>query len=146
VADHEADHEAAAVYAAEDAALAGWPLRRFRRFAEIPRFVETVTTSSWWDESFPGAPVEVAVQRRSRTATYSAAAETSDEVGVLALVDGRGWGLDTILHELAHLAAGRRAAHGPRFRTALLILWRREAGIEGWAALRAAFADAGLDT
>jgi putative metallohydrolase (TIGR04338 family) len=115
--------------------MASVPLRRFRRFADIEAYVEQVVLSAWWSESFPSAPLEVEVLRRSRSATFSAAATTGDEVGLLALVDGHGWGLETVLHELAHLVAGAPAGHGRAFREALLALWRREAGIEAWVAL-----------
>jgi putative metallohydrolase (TIGR04338 family) len=137
------DAEAGAVYAAEDAVADALALRRFSRFADIERYVATVTTSAWWDESFPGAPVESRVLRRSRSATWSAACSTADEVGVVALVDGRGWGLETVLHELAHLAVGPASGHGPAFRRGLLELWRHEAGIQAWAALRAELAASG---
>ncbi len=131
----DADPQAAAVYAAEERAVDVASLRRFNTFAEIEAYIERVTISLWWSERFPDAPIEVVVQRRSRTATFSAAATTDDHVGIIALVDGVGWGLETVLHELAHLAAGRIAAHGAAFRHALADLWRHEAGVEAWAAL-----------
>ena len=132
------DPRAEAVYAAERHAVASVPLRRFGRFADIEAYVEQVVLSAWWSETFASAPLEVEVLRRSRSATFSAAATTGDEVGLLALVDGHGWGLETVLHELAHVAAGSAAGHGPRFTRALELLWRHEAGVEAWAALRAA--------
>lgn len=136
------DPRAEALYAAERRAAASVPLRRFRRFADIEAYVEQVVLSSWWSDAFPSAPLEVEVLRRSRSATFSAAATTGDEVGLVALVDGHGWGLETVLHELAHLAAGGHAGHGPRFAGALEQLWRHEAGVEAWAALRAALGPA----
>jgi len=132
------------VYSAEDAAVARVPLRRFARFADIEAYVENVVLSAWWAETFPDAPLEVEMERRSRSATFSAATTTGDEVGLVALVDGRGWGLETVLHELAHLAAGNRAEHGAAFADALEELWRHEAGVVAWAALHEGLATGGL--
>ena len=129
------ERRGAAVYAAEAAAVAAVPLRRFRRFAHVEDYVQGLVLSQWWAEEFDGAPLEVELQRRSRNATASLAATTDDGIGLVALVDGRGWGLETVLHELAHLAAGG-AGHGPAFTDALERLWRHEAGIEAWAVLR----------
>lgn len=138
------DHSAR-IEQAEQSASTTVPLRRFRRFSEIETYVETVVTARWWSERFCDAPLEVVLQRRSRSATFSAAAQCPAEeasglddanhTGVIWLVDGHGWGLETVLHELAHLAAGTDAAHGERFVEALGDLWRHEAGIEAWAAL-----------
>jgi len=133
--------DAAAIYAAEDHAAATVPLRRFGRFADIEAHVVRLTTSSWWDDRFPGAPVEVEVHRRSHSATVSCSTIDPDRVGLIALVDGRGWGLETVLHELAHVAAGIGAGHGDRFRRALLDLWRHDAGVQAWAALESALAE-----
>ena len=130
----EADH----VYAAESAAALAASPRRFARFAHIVGYIESITSSEWWDEEFPFAPVEVEVQRRSRGASASLATIAANRVGVIALVDGTGWGLETVLHELAHLAAGTQAGHGVHFRAALVRLWRHEAGIDACRALQEA--------
>lgn len=127
--------QASAVYAAERTAVVNRPLRRFGYWTEIVDYVGSVTGSSWWEVTFPDAALEVVLQRRSRSATFSAATETTDEVGVMFLVDGAGWGLETVLHELAHLAAGVHNGHGTAFIEALGLLWRREAGIEAWVEL-----------
>ncbi|MEZ5347809.1 MAG: hypothetical protein R2714_01240 [Microthrixaceae bacterium] len=133
------------VYEAEAEALRIVPIRRFSRFAQIETYVQTLVLGQWWSEQFPTAPLEVHLERRSSGATYSAAHLPSHDVGVIHLVDGSGWGLETVLHELAHVAAGVGDGHGARFRAALLDLWRREAGIEAWAALRAALERANTD-
>lgn len=39
--------------------------RRFRRFAELERFVTEVVLGPWWEQEFPDAPIEVTVLRRS---------------------------------------------------------------------------------
>lgn len=67
------DEETKAVYAAEDAAAQAWSPRRYRTFAELTAEVERIVTSDWWAETFAGAPIEVYLERRSGTATFSAA-------------------------------------------------------------------------
>jgi putative metallohydrolase (TIGR04338 family) len=116
-------------------ALAGASLRRYRRFDEIVAHVESIVTDEWWSDTFPDAPIDVDVQRRSRDATFSAAVDVGPGAAIILIVDGRAWGLDTVLHELAHVAAGTSADHGPDFEGALLELWRRHAGLEAWAVL-----------
>jgi putative metallohydrolase (TIGR04338 family) len=123
------------VYAAEETCVQKvGSLRRFRRFAEVGAYVEALVGSEWWDETFPNAPVEVDLHRRSSHATASLAA-LDGHVGVVALVDGHGWTLDVVLHELAHLAVGPARGHSERFRRALVELWRHEAGVEAAATL-----------
>lgn len=145
------DSTASRVEHAEQLAMDVVALRRFRRFVEIERYVEGVVTATWWSERFSDAPLEVILERRSARATFSAAArcapggeprsDGTDGAGVIWLVDGHGWGLETVLHELAHLGAGTAAGHGERFVEALCDLWRHEAGIEAWAALTSALSD-----
>ncbi|MEZ5267718.1 MAG: hypothetical protein R2789_03820 [Microthrixaceae bacterium] len=103
------------VYEAEAEALRIVPIRRFSRFAQIETYVQTLVLGQWWSEQFPTAPLEVHLERRSSGATYSAAHLPSHDVGVIHLVDGSGWGLETVLHELAHVAAGVGDGHGARF-------------------------------
>lgn len=123
--------ECVAVYAAEDAAATAAGVRRYTRFAELEAHIHTIVASDWWDERFAGAPHEVHVTRRSRNATYSAALtdDNAPDAAVIAIVDGRHWSAHVALHELAHVAAGNDAAHGPAFRAALIALWRHEAGL-----------------
>ncbi len=132
------DAWAEAVRTAEDEATSQVALRRFRTFRELEAYVQSVVLSRWWSECFPAAPLEVEVVRRGRSATFSAAEQPASGFAVVHIVDGRGWGLETVLHELAHLAAGVRAGHGERFTRALRSLWRHEAGVEAWAAIEAA--------
>jgi putative metallohydrolase (TIGR04338 family) len=121
---------AAEVYAAEARSLERLgELRRFGRFSDLVTHVQRLTASDWWDDTFPGAPGLVELHRRSHRATASFAT-TDAGVGVIVLVDGHGWSLDTVLHELAHIAAGPAHGHTERFRVALVELWRHEAGIE----------------
>lgn len=144
-----------ALYSAEDDALPGGG-RRFTRFSAIEGFVEEVIRDPWWESMFPDAAVDVAVRRRSRGATFSAAHVADDgQEAVLFIRDGS-WTMAVVIHELAHVAASlpsdRRMAggqggepsrfhgsHGPEFATALLILWRRYLGVHAYGALRSAF-------
>lgn len=113
------------VYEAEDATSAAFPPRRYRTFAGLRTHVEAIVCSDWWAETFPGAPIEVHVERRSRTATFSAACRR-DGSGILWFVDGQHWNTAAVCHELAHVASD--SGHDGRFREALVALWRRECG------------------
>ena len=116
---------ASAVYAAEDAASEAFPPRRYRTFAELRSHIEAIVCSDWWADTFPEAPIEVHVERRSRTATFSAACRR-DGAGILWFVDGEHWNASAVCHELAHVASN--SGHDARFRDALVTLWRRECG------------------
>lgn len=132
-----ADRETLELYAAEDAAAADFPPRRYRTFAELAAHVDSIVCSDWWAESFPTAPTEVHVERRSRTATFSAACRLED-AGILWFVDGEHWTAAVVCHELAHVATGHD--HDARFRQALVRLWRRECGFPAATGLTAQLA------
>ena len=119
------DEETKAVYAAEDAAAQAWSPRRYRTFAELTAEVERIVTSDWWAETFAGAPIEVYLERRSGTATFSAACRR-DGTGVLWFVDGHHWSADVVCHELAHLATD--SGHDAAFRAAYARQVRRVLG------------------
>lgn len=140
-----------AVYDAEDAALPGGG-RRFRRFAEVESFVHLAMTEPWWEEHFPDAPVSAELHRRSRSATFSAAHVTDDGWDAVIWIRDGSWDAVTVVHELAHVAAGswRRPGrwqaepgHGPRFVDALCRLWRRHLGVHAYGALRSALVERG---
>src|SRR5690606_13259765 len=99
-----------AVYRAEHEALPDGG-RRFRRFAELEAWVEGVVLGPMWEARFPEAPLEVAVLRRSRGATFSAAHVTPDGDAAAVWIRDGSWDAVTVVHELAHVAAGR--AHDP---------------------------------
>lgn len=127
---------AEATYAAERRSveqLGG--LRRFRRFQDVVSYVDRLVASEWWDDTFPRAPSEVELQRRSHRARASLATVDAG-VGVMALVDSHGWTLDVVLHELAHLAVGPERGHSGHFHGALVQLWRHEVGVEAAEVLR----------
>ena len=139
------------LYAAEHDALPDGG-RRFRRFAEVERYVDDVVTGAFWESRFPDAPIEVQVLRRSRGATFSAAHVTDEgDAAAVWLRDGS-WDLATVAHELAHVASAPGPAsgpdptgpHGERFATALLVLWRQLLGVHAYGALRSCLDDQGV--
>lgn len=134
------DPDRDAVYAAEDAVLAvvGPRLGRWR---DVETYLDSVLADPGYSELFPDAPIEVVLDRRSRSARASLA--LPDHATIL-IRDGS-WNALTVLHELAHLAAPGSPAHGPRFVTAELALVCRFCGIEAYVALRTALVAHGID-
>lgn len=148
------DGRAVAVYEAEEEALPGGG-RRFRRFADVEAFVDSVTAEPFWEVTFPEAPVSVEVHRRSRSATFSAAHVSDDGWDGRMWIREGSWNAVTVLHELAHVATGSYAtparwaaepSHGPRFVDALCLLWRRHLGIHAYGALVLALGGRGVVT
>lgn len=116
--------------------------RRFTRFAHLEQYVTSVVTGPWWAHSFPDAPIELDVLRRSRNATFSAAhVDAFGSAAAMWIRDGS-WDLVTVVHELAHVAVGRDVGpdgpHGAAFATALLRCWRECCGVAAYGALRSA--------
>lgn len=147
-----ADPDRLAVYAAEEAALPDGG-RRFRTFADLEAFVQLAMAEAWWEEQFPEAPVSAELQRRSRGATYSAAHVTDDGWDAVIWIRDGSWDAVTVVHELAHVAAGSylrpgrwssEPGHGPRFVDALCRLWRRHLGVHAYGALRLALVERGV--
>jgi len=134
------DPDRGAVYAAEDAVIdvVGPRLRRWR---DVETYLDSVLAHPGYSELFPDAPIEVVLDRRSRSARASLA--LPDHATIL-IRDGS-WNALTVLHELAHLVAPGSPAHGRPFVTAELALVRRFCGIEAFAALRAALVAHGID-
>jgi putative metallohydrolase (TIGR04338 family) len=123
-----------AVYSAEHAALDDIG-PRFARWTDVVAYVDSLTTDARWTDVFPDAPVEVAVERRSRSARYSAADVAH---GVIHIRDGS-WDAATVLHELAHVAVGAdedEEPHGERFVGTMLELVRAFLGFNAYGALR----------
>lgn len=124
-----------AVYGAESAAL-GPVTRRFPTMAEVQSYVETLTSTDWWDETFPAArgrrPV---VEARSSSATFSVC--SGDVLAIANRPQHRT--AATVLHELAHFATDCADGHGPIFRTAMLKLVRREMGFPAYVELEQAY-------
>jgi putative metallohydrolase (TIGR04338 family) len=143
--DHD-DPDRLAVYAAEQEALPDGG-RRFHRFADVEAFVRFAMAEAWWEEQFPEAPVYAELHRRSRSATYSAAHVTDDGWDAVIWIRDGSWDAVTVVHELAHVAAGRwsiEPGHGRRFVDALCRLWRRHLGVQAYGALRLALAERGV--
>lgn len=137
---HAAPHDPhrESVYDAEhDASPDGG--RRFTRFVHLEQYVQSVVLSPWWERTFPDAPLEVDVLRRSRSATFSAAhVEPGGGAAVVWIRDGS-WEQVTVVHELAHVAADPgdpTGPHGRRFATTLLVCWRELLGVQAYGALR----------
>lgn len=134
------------VYAAENEAAPDGG-RRFRRFSQIESMIDTVVTSSWWDDTFPHAPIEVVVMRRSRGATFSAATvDRRADAAAVWIRDGS-WDMVTVLHELAHVAASAddpTGPHGEGFAMALCELWRRYMGFHAYGSLQSALTAQGV--
>lgn len=134
------DRQREAVYRAETEAL-GAAGPRFRRWVDLEAWVGAVVTDDRWLDGFPGAPVEVAVLRRSRGATASVA---EVDRAVIHIRDGS-WDAPTVVHELAHLASVGPPDHGPRFAATELALVRSFLGFPAYGALRTAFVRHGVD-
>lgn len=122
--------------------------RRFRRFADLEHYVDQVITGAWWERSFPTAPIDVTVYRRSSGATFSAAHVTpaGDEAAIW-IRDGS-WDAVTVVHELAHVATGNDGGadgpHGSEFVTNLLLCWRELLGVQAYGALRSTLGANGI--
>lgn len=148
------DALATAVYTAEDEALPDGG-RRFRRFAELRRFVEDALGEPFWERTFPDAPASAEVLRRSRSATFSAAHVSEDGWDAVIWIRDGSWNAVTVVHELAHVATGSCRApgvwhtgsgHGDDFVDALCLLWRRHLGLHAYGALRFALGTRGVGT
>ncbi|HPB44707.1 MAG: hypothetical protein M9952_01340 [Microthrixaceae bacterium] len=131
------------VYHAEDSVIdqIGPRLRRWR---EVESFVESVLISPGYLDAFPDAPLDVALERRSRSARSSLAVAGGD---IILIRDGS-WNALTVLHELAHLVVAttvpQSEPHGPAFVSTELELVRLRCGFDQYGSLRAAFQSAGV--
>ena len=132
------------VYQAEHDALHD-SIGRFTRFERVESWVTEVIGDPRWSEGLAARwsidpPLEVALVRRSRSATFSAAELARP---VVHLRDGS-WDRLTILHELAHLASRDPDGHGPLFCSVELDLVRWFCGYHAYGALCSAFEAAGV--
>lgn len=116
--------------------------RRFRRFAELERYLQQVALGTWWEATFPDAPIDITVVRRSAGATFSAAHVDPDGDEAAIWIRDGSWDAVTVVHELAHVAVGvdlgPDGPHGTNFATALLTCWRELLGVQAYGALRSA--------
>lgn len=116
-----------AVYAAEDAALAGWG-RVFPGPAAAQRYVDELVAGEWWASRWPQVDRVVVGRSRSRRFAGYAVCGPRPEVRLSS------WREPVLLHELAHTVAG--GEHGPAFVEALLALVRHRMGFHAYGALR----------
>lgn len=129
-----------ALYAAEARALHGLG-RRWRRVADIQRYVDALITGDWFADRWPQL-VRCTVERRARGARWSTfqaldhdGPEGTPTEGVLLLAPP-GFDQPTVLHEVAHLVLPPDTGHAPPFAQALLGLVRHEMGFFAYADLR----------
>jgi putative metallohydrolase (TIGR04338 family) len=135
----DVDPQVAAVYAAEDDALAASG-PALRRWVDVEGFVERVVASVDWSECPVAPPIEIHLERRSRSATFAAASATEATIWI---PDGR-WTAHTVVHELAHLLQPAPDPHGSAFCGAELWVVRRVLGFDAYGALRSANDRAGV--
>ena len=120
----------AAVYASEDAALAGAG-RRFADLGQVRAYVAEMVDSDWWGDRWPEVEaIPVAETRSGRFGGY--AVEGTGEVRL-----ARGSLREPVLlHEIAHVVTPG-AGHGPAFVGALVALVRERLGFHAYGAFLA---------
>jgi putative metallohydrolase (TIGR04338 family) len=117
-----------AVYASEDAALAGVG-RVFRHLGEVREYAAELVASDWWADRWPH--VEAIPVGRSRSGRFGGyTVEGSGEIRLRSLRE------PVLLHEIAHVVTPG-AGHGPLFVAALLALVRERLGFHAYGALLA---------
>lgn len=134
-----ADPQRQLVYAAEDSVLAEVG-PRLRRWVEVEAFVESVLADPAYLDLFPDGPLDIVLDRRSRSARASVA--LPDHATIL-IRDGS-WNALTLLHELAHLISPDEVPHGADFVATELALVRRFCGFDAFAVLLTAFRATGV--
>jgi len=127
------------VYAAEDSVLDDIG-RRLRRWTDVEAFVEAILADPAYLDLFPDAPLDVVLDRRSRSARASVA--LPDRATIL-IRDGS-WNALTVLHELSHLVSPDREPHGADFVATELALVRRFCGFDAFATLASTFVARGV--
>ena len=132
-----ADRERAQVYAAENAAFEGTSIESIVDFADLTALAVRVTSNDWWP-----SPPPIVKQARNDASTSTTVWRVGQppEVRITRPQQTRG----TLVHELAHVLAGRNAGHGSLYRSAHLTVAESALGSEpaGW--LGQAYRDFGL--
>lgn len=120
------DFQRARLYRAEPPTVV-----EFTTLAKAVVFIQRVVQSRWWKSHAIGPWAHAAITVMAGQGTYAQRNHI-----VLAY-----WALNrhTILHELAHVAAGGAARHGPNFASMYLKLVRRFIGPEWARMLRESF-------
>jgi hypothetical protein len=132
-----ADNQRAQVYAAENAAFDGTSIETIVDFAELTALAERVTDSGWWPL---GRLVVKQARSDASTSTTVWRPGQPPEVRITRPQQTRG----TLVHELAHVLAGRDAGHGPLYRSAHLSVAESALGAEPAMWLEQAYRDFGL--
>ncbi|NLA37676.1 MAG: hypothetical protein GX868_18585 [Actinobacteria bacterium] len=136
--DDAGDPQQRRLYAAEEAVIDEIG-PRLRRWTEVQAFLESVLVLPGYLDEFPDAPLDVELQRRSRSATASLAVSGADTIFIR---DGS-WNALTVLHELAHLVVastgGTNEAHGATFAATELHLVRLRCGFDQYGILLTSF-------
>lgn len=107
------DRERAQVYAAERAAFEGTTIEEIIPFPEVVAAADRLTSSSTW----PMGRIKV-VAARSDASTSTTVWRPPDPPTVRITRPQQTLG--TLVHEMAHVLAGRDAGHGAQFRRAHL--------------------------
>ena len=131
---------AAAVAAAEAAALEGTALDDPHARAALHARVAEVVGGSWWTAC--GPPVTLVTPRR--TARSSTARARDGVAAVEIRLTDEQLTVATVAHELAHALAGVGEGHGSRFRTAYVDVVALLAGAAAADRLRDAFTTFGV--
>lgn len=105
------DHERAQVYAAERAAFEGTTIEEIIPFADVVAAADRLTSSSTWSM---GRIKVVAARTDASSSTTVWRPHDPPTVRITRPQQTLG----TLVHEMAHVLAGRDAGHGPKFRRA----------------------------
>lgn len=113
--------------------------RRFANVAEVQRYVDELTEEPWFQDAWNWV-TGVEIQRLRVNRAICAGASYAEDllIGLVVLEE------PIVLHELAHLCAGRGQGHGERFTVAFLALVRARMGFHAYGALRAALEAEGV--
>ena len=126
----------AALYAAEEEALAGLGLR-WRRRDQAQAYLDGLVASPWFGDRWPHC-VHVTVERRGRGAAWSTCQALDRDgpggrpIEAVVLVAGP-LRQPVVLHELAHLLCAPGSGHGPGFAETMLSLVHHEMGLTAFA-------------
>ena len=132
------DRERAQVYAAERAAFDGTTIEEVIPFAEVVAAADRLTSSSTWSM---GRIEVVAARADASTSTTVWQPHDSPTVRITRPQQTLG----TLVHEMAHVLAGRDAGHGPQFRRAHLDITSALLGDDAAGWLDEAYRAHGLD-
>ena len=126
-----------AVYDAEEATSRG---RQFANIEDVQAFVDSVTASDWWTESYPDvARIDVVKQRENSPCIGT----ITGNIGKIAL-NTYGFCERVILHEVAHTVEPNVGHNGPWVRAHLNLTYRMR-GSDAYMDLYNAYTAEGVD-